>query len=107
MAGIGTLFRDEIGVDPIRVNYDLILEGRTSGIEPIKGTLAAHKDPDFARKNIGNVFTLVTGGGGHKIRLSIVNELGDFTSPGLVPLSKIDQERWRWFVDQQPPYWEI
>jgi len=103
MADIGTLFRDEIGVDPIRVNYDRIMQGRKSGIEPIKGTLAAHKDPDFARKNIGNWFMLVTGGGGYKIRLRIVNELGDFIGDGLTPLSEIDQERWRRFVDQQPP----
>ena len=87
MSDIGTLFRNEIGIDPIKVNYDLILENRATGLEPIKGKLAAHEDPDFARKNVGNCFTLVTGNGRYKIRLRIVSELGDFIGDGLTPVA--------------------
>jgi hypothetical protein len=82
MADVGNLFRSEIGIDPIPVTYDITAHG----LGPITGTLAAHEDPDFARKNIGERFTLVTSGGTHKIHIAITSETGDFVGDGLVPI---------------------
>ena len=107
MASIGTLFRNEIGVEPIAVNYELDTEdpplGPVTGLDGLPGRLWAHDDSDFARKNIGERFTLVVGNGGLKIRLQILSELGDFIGDGFTPLPEVDQERWRRFVDRQPP----
>ncbi len=93
MASIGTLFRNEIGIDPIVVTYELNAEDPALGLRPvtgldgITGRVVAHDDPDFARNNIGGRFTLVMGGGGLKSHIRILNELGDFSGDGLAPCS--------------------